>query len=71
MSVLVLAISASSVGAHGRDGKDRHGDALRVFTALLTGGQEVPGNDSNAFGVAFITLNEKNRGTLLLNNLYQ
>ncbi len=37
---------------------------LRIFTALLTGGQEVPdpdrpNNNSNAFGVAFMTLDEK------------
>lgn len=34
------------------------GDALVPFTALLTGGQEVPQNQSNAFGVAFMTFNE-------------
>jgi hypothetical protein len=31
---------------------DPAGAIERPFTALLTGGQEVPANDSNAFGVA-------------------
>lgn len=57
MSILVLTISIASLYAH--NDKRRGDDELRVFTALLTGGQEVPENDSNAFGVAFLTFNEK------------
>lgn len=34
---------------------------LTPFIALLTGGQEVPANQSNAFGVAFMTFNEETK----------
>lgn len=34
-------------------------DELIPFTAVLTGGQEVPSNASNAFGVAFMTFDER------------
>lgn len=34
---------------------------IMPFTALLTGGQEVPANDSKAFGVAFMTFERKTR----------
>jgi hypothetical protein len=44
LMLLVLAASASPVSA-----------IERPFTAVLTGGQEVPPNDSEAFGVAFVT----------------
>ena len=52
---LILMISASAEGK--KEGKKK--DELRVFTALLTGGQEVPVTESKAFGVAFLTFNEK------------
>ncbi|MCF6159662.1 MAG: CHRD domain-containing protein [wastewater metagenome] len=37
------------------------GNRIIPFTALLTGGQEVPENDSKAFGVAFMTFEVETR----------
>jgi len=36
----------------------QEGKGVKPFTAILTGGQEVPQNESNAFGVAFMTFEE-------------
>jgi hypothetical protein len=44
MMMLILAASVSPVNA-----------IEKPFTAVLTGGQEVPQNDSEAFGVVFVT----------------
>lgn len=52
-SFLFLTISGVPVGVNGQAGK-----SVKPFTAILTGGQEVPQNDSNAFGVAFVTFEE-------------
>ena len=60
-SILILAFSTVPVSANG-GGNDRNQDVL-AFTSLLNGGQEVPETNSNAFGVAFMTL-EKDTGTL-------
>lgn len=46
------AIKAFNSPVHARHTK------LIPFTAVLTGGQEVPSNNSNAFGVAFMTFDE-------------
>src|SRR3990167_7635663 len=61
VSILILAFSTVLVSANG-GGKDKNQDVL-AFTSLLNGGQEVPETNSNAFGVAFMTL-EKDTGTL-------
>ena len=60
-SILILAFSTVLVSVNGDD-KDKNQDVL-AFTSLLNGGQEVPETNSNAFGVAFMTL-EKDTGTL-------
>lgn len=54
-SLLILTFSTIMIGTHSLYGKDKNRDVL-AFTALLNGGQEVPENDSNAFGIAFMTL---------------
>ena len=35
--------------------------SIKTFTALLNGGQETPATTSDAFGVAFLTFNEKTK----------
>lgn len=66
ISVLILALVALPLSAKNRNNNDnnnnnRGSNQIRVFTATLTGGQEVPENDSNAFGVAFMTFDEDSR----------
>lgn len=55
-SILILAFSTFLISANG-DNKDTNQDML-AFTSLLNGGQEVPETNSNAFGVAFMTLKQ-------------
>ncbi len=59
-SILILAFSTVLAGTHSLYGKDKNRD-VQAFTALLNGGQEVPEVDSNAFGIAFMTLEKDSK----------
>lgn len=67
VSILILALSALPLSAKNRsnhnnnDNNNRQSNEISVFTAVLTGGQEVPENDSAAFGVAFMTFDNSSR----------
>jgi hypothetical protein len=50
----VLFVTMASVLALGATVVPAHAGSTKTFIALLNSGQEVPGNDSNAFGVAHL-----------------
>lgn len=51
--IVAFTVSLVPLSVYSQEGK-----SVKAFTAILTGGQEVPQNESNAFGVAFITFEE-------------
>ncbi|MDN3512380.1 MAG: CHRD domain-containing protein [Candidatus Jettenia sp.] len=57
--VVVIAGMVNSVFVHSVMAQQNK--VLFPFTAILTGGQEVPGTESKAFGVAFVTFETESK----------
>lgn len=53
IAILAFTSSVVPVSVNGQAGR-----GVKPFTAILTGGQEVPQNESKAFGVAFVTFEQ-------------